>query len=146
MAKPYQEAEADSRNAVLGVFGLPANAITRLDSINLIGASAGDESLLRATVALLQVASNQSSSVEAELTQLVAKLASDLKDDGQANGTAKDFVLPLQMAQSKVNMDLMRLQLQEYLQGKVNTLTTTDEVAKAAAAYIAVQRRLLVTR
>lgn len=135
--KTFQEAEADSRNAVLGVFGLPANAITRLDSINLTGTSAGDESLLRATVALLQVASNQSSSVEAELTQLVAKLASDLKDDGQANGTAKDFVLPLQMAQSKVNMDLMRLQLQEYLQGKVNTLTTTDEVAKAAAAYIA---------
>ncbi len=137
--KTYQEAEVDSRNAVLGVFGLPVNAVTRLDSINLIGASAGDESLLRATVALLQVASNQGISVEAELTQLVAKLASDLKDDGQANGAAKDFVLPLQMAQSKVNMDLMRLRLQEYLQGKVNTLMTADEVAKAAAAFIAVK-------
>ena len=137
--KTFQEAEVDSRNAVLGVFGLPANAVARLDSINLTGTSAGDESLLRATVALLQVASNQSTSVEAELTQLVAKLASDLKDDGLANGAAKDFVFPLQAAQSKVNMDLMRLQLQEYLQGKVNTLTTADEVAKAAAAFIAVQ-------
>ena len=51
--KTFQQAEADSRNAVLSVFGLPANAVTRLDSINLTGTSAGDDSLLRATVALL---------------------------------------------------------------------------------------------
>jgi hypothetical protein len=113
--KTFQQAEADSRNAVLSVFGLPANAVTRLDSINLTGTSAGDESLLRATVALLQVATNQSSSVEAELTTLVAKLGSDLKDDGQANGAAKDFVTALQSAQTQVDTEYVRSLVQDYL-------------------------------
>ena len=116
--KTFQEAEADSRNAVLGVFGLPANAVTRLDSINLTGTSVGDESLLRATVALLQVASNQSSSVEAELTTLVAKLAFDLKDDGLANGVAKDFVAALQSAQTRADTEYVRSLLQDYLSTK----------------------------
>lgn len=111
--KTFQQAEADSRNAVLSVFGLPANAVTRLDSINLTGTSAGDESLLRATVALLQVASNQSNSVEAELTTLVAKLGSDLKDDGQANGAAKDFVAGLQSAQTQVDTEYVRSLVQD---------------------------------
>lgn len=113
--KTFQQAEADSRNAVLSVFGLPANTVTRLDSINLTGNSAGDESLLRATVALLQVASNQSNSVEAELTTLVAKLGSDLKDDGQANGAAKDFVAGLQSAQTQVDIEYVRSLVQDYL-------------------------------
>lgn len=113
--KTFQQAEADSRNAVLSVFGLPANAVARLDSINLTGTSAGDESLLRATVALLQVASNQSSSIEAELTTLVAKLGSDLKDDGQANGAAKDFVAALQSAQTQVDTEYVRSLVQDYL-------------------------------
>jgi hypothetical protein len=116
--KSFSEAETDSKNAVLNVFGMPANTVARLDSINLTGTSAGDESLLRATVALLQVASNQSTSVEAELTSLLAKLATDLKDDGQPNNGAKDFVLSLRTAQAQVDIDWVRSQLQEYLQTK----------------------------
>lgn len=113
--KTFQQAEADSRNAVLNVFGLSTNSVARLDSINLTGTAAGDESLLRATVALLQVASHQSSSVEAELTTLVAKLGSDLKDDGQANGTAKDFVAGLKSAQTQVDTEYVRSLVQDYL-------------------------------
>ena len=116
--KSFSEAETDSKNAVLNIFGLPANTVTRLDSINLTGASAGDESLLRATVAMLQVASNQSTSVEAELTSLLAKLATDLKDDGQVNNEAKSFLSLLRTAQTQVDVDWVRSQLQEYLQTK----------------------------
>ena len=116
--KTFQEAEADAKNAVLGVFGLPASTVTRLDSLNLTGVSVGDESLLRATVAVLQVASNQSSSIEAELTTLVAKLASDLKDDGLANGVAKNFVAALQSAQTRVDTEYVRSLLQDYLSTK----------------------------
>lgn len=135
--KTFQEAESDSKDAVLGVFGLSSSGITRLDSIDLMGASAGDEALLKATVSLLQVATNQGgSSVEAELTALVANLSSDLKGDGQANGVAKGFVSLLQNAQSNVNTSLIRLRLQEYLQGKTNTPTNADTLAKATAAFM----------
>lgn len=113
--KTFQQAESDSRNAVLSVFNLPANAVTRLDAINLTGTSAADESLLRATVALLQVASNQGGSFDAALTDLIAKLATDLKDDGLPNGTAKNFVTALQSAQSQVDTEFVRSLLQEYL-------------------------------
>lgn len=116
--KNFAEAEADSKNAVLGVFGLPENTVTRLDSINLTGTSAGDESLLRATVAMLQVASNQSSSVEAELTSLLANIGSDLKDDGVANGVAQGLSSALQVAQRQVDIGFVRSLLQEYLANK----------------------------
>lgn len=113
--KTFQQAESDSKNAVLSVFNLPANAVTRLDSINLTGASAADEALLRATVALLQVASNKGGSFGAELTDLIAKLATDLKDDGLPNGAAKNFVSVLQSAQTQVDTEFVRSLLQEYL-------------------------------
>lgn len=140
--KTFQQAEADSRNAVLNVFGLPANAVTRLDSINLTGTSAGDESLLRATVALLQVASNQSSSVEAELTTLVAKLGSDLKDDGQANGAAKDFVAGLQSAQTQVDTEYVRSLVQDYLslQGQAEPQVIGTSVAPKLSQWISMRR------
>jgi hypothetical protein len=113
--KTFQEAESDSRNAVLSVFNLQANVVTRLDSINLTGTSVADEALLRATVALLQVASNQGGSFGAALTDLIAKLATDLKDDGLPNGTAKNFVTALQSAQTQVDTEFVRSLLQEYL-------------------------------
>lgn len=113
--KTFQQAELDSRSAVLSVFNLSANAVARLDGINLTGTSVADESLLRATVALLQVASNQGGSFGAALTELLAKLATDLKDDGLANGTAKNFVGALQSAQTQVDTEFVRSLLQEYL-------------------------------
>ena len=86
-----------------------------MDNINLTGTSTADEALLRATVALLQVASNQGGSFGAALTDLLAKLATDLKDDGLANATAKNFVGALQSAQTQVDTELVRSLLQEYL-------------------------------
>lgn len=145
--KTFQQAEADSRNAVLSVFGLPANTVTRLDSINLTGTSAGDESLLRATVALLQVASNQSNSVEAELTTLVAKLGSDLKDDGQANGAAKDFVAGLQSAQTQVDIEYVRSLVQDYLgtKGQSEPQVIGESPAPKLSQWISVGRDLVGT-
>lgn len=145
--KSFSEAEADSKNAVLNVFGMPADTVTRLDSINLTGTSAGDESLLRATVALLQVASNQSASVEAELTSLLAKLATDLKDDGQPNNGAKDFVTSLRTAQAQVNIDWVRSQLQEYLQtkGSVEPLVIGMTPTPKLSEWIAMRRTSLAT-
>ncbi len=145
--KTFSDAEVDSRNAVLSVFGLPANSVTRLDSINLTGTSSGDESLLRATVALLQVASNQSTSVEAELTSLLAKLAADLKDDGQPNNGAKDFVTSLRTAQAQVDIDWVRSQLQEYLQtkGSVEPLVIGMTPTPKLSEWIAMRRTSLAT-
>ena len=44
---------------------------------------------------------------------LVAKLGSDLKDDGQANGAAKDFVAGLQSAQTQVDTEYVRSLVQD---------------------------------
>ncbi|MCB1659021.1 MAG: hypothetical protein KDI39_12415 [Pseudomonadales bacterium] len=121
--KTYQQAQIQSKNAVLSTFGIGDNAIESFNNINLLGSTSADESLLRATVALLQVAREQSDSVEANLTSIISKITTDLKNDGQANEAAKDLVTSLQNAKNTVDTTFIRYRLQKYFGEKTNQPT-----------------------
>ncbi|MCB1660089.1 MAG: hypothetical protein KDI39_17855, partial [Pseudomonadales bacterium] len=122
--KTFEQAQIESKNAVLSAFGINADAISNFNSISLLGLTLADESLLRATVALLQVAKDQSSAVEANLTVLISKLATDLRNDGQINEAAKDLVVPIQAAKNAVDAAFIRYRLQKYFGEKTNTPIT----------------------
>lgn len=119
--KTFQEAQTSSKNAVLDVFGVPKETISNLSNLDLIGTSTSDDALLRATVSLLLVASSQGESVETELAKIFTKLADDLKNDGQANELAKDFLPALQSAKTHIDTVMVRTQIQEYLEPNSQT-------------------------
>lgn len=118
--KTFQQAQTESKNAVLSTFGISDNAIENFNNINLMGEKPADDSLLRATVALLQIAKEQSDSVEANLTSIISKVATDLKNDGQANEAAKDLLTPLQNAKNAVDTTFIRYRLQKYFGEKTS--------------------------
>lgn len=118
--KTFQQAQTQSKNAVLSTFGISDNTIENFNTINLLGSTSADESLLRATVSLLEIARGQSDSIEANLTSIISKIATDLKDDGQANEVAKDLVTPLQNAKNAVDTTFIRYRLQKYFGEKTN--------------------------
>jgi hypothetical protein len=121
--KTFQDSQIESKNAVLNAFGIDNNTISNFNSINLLGSTKADESLIRATVALLEVAKSQGDSTEANLTVLISKLATDLKGDGQINDLAKDLILPIRKSQSAVDSAFINYRLKQYVNLKNNSQT-----------------------
>lgn len=144
-----QTAKADSKNAVLAVFGIDANSISNLNSVNLLGVAQSDEKLLRATVALLQTAKTLGGSAEANLTTIVSKLSGDLKNDGLPNESAKELAISLQSIIPSIDVTLAKARLLSYINEKAEPIVykslTAPELAKAASAFIAANQAFVHT-
>lgn len=139
----FQTAKTDSKNSILSTFGIDANAISNLSTVDLLGLAQADDKLLRATIALLQSAKDMSGSTEANITTIVAKLSGDLKNDGLPNESAKDLAISLKNMAASIDITKARGRLISYVNDKSEPVPTVyqslsvPELAKAAAAIIA---------